>query len=437
MIDNKTTGDKAINNKRPSIRDLQIDRPRNDAMRERRMPNEVRASKRHHRKKGGNFKWWILSAVLFVILVVVSLPIIFSDTTIKITPVVTKAVFDNAVFNATAVEEVNNTDQADGLLKYSKVEWTTSDSVLLEPTGREQVEEKASGVITVYNNYTTKKQRLIKNTRFETSDGRVYRVRNSIMVPGKTDSAPGTLDVTVYADEAGESYNLDSGDLTLPGLKSLPDMYSTIYAKVKSPITGGFKGQRAVVSEDDKTKATDELKAKLREEILSEIESRIPVDTRYFENGGVIIEFGDTQESEVDGKVQLTQSANVAVIVFDKKEFALTISNGVAGNPSKGYPTIKDISTLSVSINTQNQEEQDEDQSNTIKILINGNADFVWVFDEEALKRDLAGKQREALTTILTGYPTIDKAQASIRPFWRKKFPSNTKDFTIEILDVE
>ena len=420
MIDNKPQG------KRPSIRDLQIDRPRTDTMKERRMPPQQ--AKRQRRRKRGGIGWWLLAGVRFVAAIIISLPVIFSDTTIKITPVVTKAVFDNAVFNAVPADAQSD-EQSAGLLQYSKVEWTTSKSKVLEPTGREQVEEKASGVITVYNNYTSKKQRLIKNTRFQTSDGRVYRVRESIMVPGKTASAPGELDVTVYADEAGESYNLQSGDLTLPGLKSLPDMYSAIYAKVKTPITGGFKGERAVVSDEDKATAIAELKEQVRQEALSEVEGRIPSDTIYFDSG-VSLEFAEPQESEVDGKVQVSQSAKVSVIVFDKKDFATTISQGVAGNPDKGYPTIKDMSTMTVNLEQQEQ----DDGTESVKILINGKADFIWMFDEDTLRADLAGKQREALKTILAGYPTIKNAEAIIRPFWRKRFPTNPKDFTIEIL---
>ncbi len=420
MIDNKPQG------KRPSIRDLQIDRPRTDTMKERRMPPQQ--AKRQRRRKRGGIGWWLLAGVLFVAAIIISLPVIFSDTTIKITPVVTKAVFDNAVFNAVPADAQSD-EQSAGLLQYSKVEWTTSKSKVLEPTGREQVEEKASGVITVYNNYTSKKQRLIKNTRFQTSDGRVYRVRESIMVPGKTASAPGELDVTVYADEAGESYNLQSGDLTLPGLKSLPDMYSAIYAKVKTPITGGFKGERAIVSDEDKATAIAELKEQVRQEALSEVEGRIPSDTIYFDSG-VSLEFAEPQESEVDGKVQVSQSAKVSVIVFDKKDFATTISQGVAGNPDKGYPTIKDMSTMTVNLEQQEQ----DDGTESVKILINGKADFIWMFDEDTLRADLAGKQREALKTILAGYPTIKNAEAIIRPFWRKRFPTNPKDFTIEIL---
>ncbi len=425
-------------NKRASIRDLQIDRASrgNGDGYKRRMPrvnnsntNALKHGESKKRKKSGLF-WFLLIGILFILALVVSIPTIFSDTTIRIKPVVTKATFNDAIFNAFLKNSQSDTNDGLNTLNYSVVEWDSTDKVDLEPTGREQVKEKASGVITVYNNFTKNKQRLIKNTRFETSDGHVYRVRESIVVPGKTSGAPGTLDVRVYADEAGESYNIQSGSLTLPGLKSLPDMYTNIYAKVKSPITGGFDGERAVVSQESKSSASATLRNKIKKEVLTEIKNRIPEDTRYFDSG-VYIEFADTSESEIGGKVQIVENAKVKVIVFDKVELARVLSASVAGNPDKGYPTIKDPSKLSVEIVQKTTDDSDAD---SVKLIVNGDADFVWMFDKQNLIKDLAGKQKDALLTILTGYPTIDKAEAIIRPFWRKTFPKNAKDFTIEIL---
>ena len=46
------------------------------------------------------------------------------------------------------------------------------------------MERKASGQIIVYNAYNDNNQKLIKNTRFETPDGKIYRIQASIIVPG-------------------------------------------------------------------------------------------------------------------------------------------------------------------------------------------------------------------------------------------------------------
>lgn len=409
--------------RRPSIRDVQIDRPTRAGSGVRRTQDTPRAS-RGSRSVG----WWVLAVLLLVAASVISLPIVFSDTTLQITPVITKASFEDAVF--TAVPQ--GSDETHTLLTYDVLEWTSSESTTLEPTGREHVDEKASGTITVYNNYTTSPQRLIKNTRFETTDGKVYRVRESIIVPGKTATAPGSLDVTVYADEAGEGYNLSEGSFTLPGLKTIPDMYTDIYAKVKTPISGGFSGERAVVSEDAKVAAAEELKSKLQETMQSEIAARLPDDTRYFEDG-VTVTYADPVEREVDGKVEVSETASARVLVFNKTAFAGTIAAGVMGNPSSGNASIKEPEQLTVRLEANS----DAEAPAAVRLIINGDADFIWLFDHDALTHDLMGKNRDALRTILAGYPTIKSAEAIIRPFWRSTFPDNAHDFTIKMVGVE
>ncbi len=431
-----------LRDKRPSIRDLQIDRTNRGGTepKKRRMPNDRagedgKQRRRRPHKRGFSLGWSLFAVVLLITASIISLPVVFSDTTINIKPVITKATFTDAVFNAFLNNaDIDEMQESPRLLTYSVVEWDINDVEIVEPTGREDVKKKASGIITIHNNHTTSRQRLIKNTRFETEDGRVYRVRESVMVPGKTGNTPGTLDVRVYADEAGDSYNVESGNLTLPGLRSLSDMYINIYAKIKTPISGGFIGERAIVSDQSKSIATKTLRGRIKENVMSEVISRIPEDTVYFSTG-VHIDYEDIKESEVNGKVEIKQSAKVRVFVFNKVELAKTFSVGVVGNPSSGYPTIQDINKLSINIDVKDSD--DEIDSQSVELIVNGHADFIWNFNQDYLIRDLAGKQREALRTVLAGYPTIAEAKAIIRPFWRGTFPNNPNDFTIKILDVE
>jgi hypothetical protein len=207
-------------------------------------------------------------------------------------------------------------------------------------------------------------------------------------------------------------------------------MYTKIYAKVKAPITGGFVGDRAVVSDEAKAVASKELKTKIQDAVKETIKAKMTEDSRYFDDG-VYVSFADPLESEVDGKLELTQSAAVQVITFDKKLFATTIVSEVAGNPSNGYPTIKDISSLIVRVERSGSDELSDD---TVKMVVTGDTDFIWKFNEQQLKQDLIGKPREALQTVLAGYSSIDEAEAIIRPLWRSSFPKNPNDFNIKIL---
>jgi hypothetical protein len=56
-----------------------------------------------------------------------------------------------------------------------------TESLNLEATSEQQVENTASGKIKISNLYSKETQDLIKNTRFETPQGLVYRIKNQTL----------------------------------------------------------------------------------------------------------------------------------------------------------------------------------------------------------------------------------------------------------------
>src|SRR3989344_1440911 len=51
-------------------------------------------------------------------------------------------------------------------------------------TGKKLTEIKAKGFLTIYNNYDTKSQILVVSTRFQSSDGKIFRLNEQVTVPG-------------------------------------------------------------------------------------------------------------------------------------------------------------------------------------------------------------------------------------------------------------
>lgn len=86
--------------------------------------------------------------------------------------------------------------------------------------------KKATGKITIYNEYSTETQRMILRTRFESPDGRIYRLAASVIVPGKRivnqQEIPGQIDAMVIAEEEGPQYNIGPTTFTIPGFKGDP-----------------------------------------------------------------------------------------------------------------------------------------------------------------------------------------------------------------------
>ena len=126
-------------------------------------------------------------------------------------------------------------------LPFEIAQLSAEESGLVIATGISSGGQYASGKITVYNNYSNAPQKLIANTRFQTSDGKVYRIKGAISVPGM-----GVLEATVYADQAGEEYNIGPADFTLPGLKGGP-RFEKVFAKSKSAMFGGSSGNSRIV----------------------------------------------------------------------------------------------------------------------------------------------------------------------------------------------
>jgi len=321
-------------------------------------------------------------------------------------------------------------------LSYQLMTHTKSVSENVEAEGEEEVHEPASGTIVIYNDFSSAEQRLVKNTRFESPKGLIYRVADSVTVPGQRTeggkTVPGSVEAVVYADKPGEEYNSEPTDFTIPGFKGDP-RYEKFYARSKTPLAGGFDGMRPAVDEATLTKATDELKAKATEELKKEAAAQKPEGYHLFDDL-TFIAFDPISTASEDGKVTLTQNATLyGVLVSDENLARFIAAQTVAGYDDEPV-RVEDPTTISLALAG---EEAEPWKAEKLSITANGTAHLIWAFSEEGLKEDLTGREKAALPTILSGYPSIEKAEVVLRPFWRQSFPENPDEITVEIVLTE
>src|SRR3989344_3811533 len=207
-----------------------------------RMPIDGRGAPASASTRPKSGKRWILWAVASIAVVVVAglALLAFRSTTVTVIPKSHTVVFgETSQFVAYPAETA-----ATGTLAYTMQTLDMEDSEVVQAQGTTTIPpSKASGSITVYNMYSAAPVRLIKNTRFETPDGLVFRVPTDIVVPGKKGNTPGQIDVTVASDGSGEKYNVGPVPrFTLPGLKSSPDMFANVYGRSSQTMTGGSSG---------------------------------------------------------------------------------------------------------------------------------------------------------------------------------------------------
>jgi hypothetical protein len=301
-------------------------------------------------------------------------------------------------------------------------------------TGREEAEVKASGNIVIYNNFNSSPQRLIRNTRFETPEGLIYRIDKSVVVPGKKDGEPGNIEVTVYADEPGEEYNISLTDFTIPGFKGA-EQFEFFYAQSKTEMTGGFKGERLTVEDSVLEKERADLHKNLEEQLRARVADQKPEGFLSFDEA-IFVEFKSETPSEKGEDVEIIEKVVLYNLIFKDSALAKYLAiNTLATFDSSTDVNFKEGVELKLTPKASEEGETLEPwKTEEFEFSMSGTAPIVWQFDEEQLKSDLSGRNKEAIHTILGGYPSIDEAEVVIRPFWKGNFPENTEEIKIETI---
>lgn len=396
-------------------------------------PVRRRSHDRHDTNKGRGNGFPIvigIGSIIALVLIFVGISTFFANAKVIITPKTSE--LSNLNVDIPIIDEkVGNKE----LLNYKVLEITESATRIVDSESEEAVENKASGVITVYNEFNTEGQKLIQNTRFETTNGLVYRIKNSITVPGYTEVAgkktPGSIDVEVFADEAGEKYNIGKTDFKVPGFKD-QEQYDFFYAKSKTDMTGGFVGTKNTVSEETLAANVTALQGQITEQILAKVKEQNS-DNYVYVYSPENFTFLEAKQNNASGKkveIALTGTANIYVI--EKTELSKKVAEK-GGRDYDGNPVlIKDIESLTIGIKENDIESEEEVVQSNDLLNVSGDAIIVWQNDIEQIKKDLAGKDKKELSQIISNYPGVTKANATFSLFWKSDFPKNVNKITVE-----
>lgn len=387
-------------------------------------PHEAAPSRRR-----GKWGVWIAAAISLIIVGGAAALVLFPSTSVTVTPHTQVVPFD-ASTSFTAYPAANATLNT---ITYTVVSQVFEDSTVVPASGIETVDEQATGQVTVYNEYSDAPVRLIKNTRFQTANGLIYRIPASVDVPGKTSSGPGTIQVTVFADQTGDTYNLPPQDrLTLPGLRSTAAMYEGVYAKSTEPFTGGFSGDRPAVAQATLDAARSEVRGRLNEK-AQQLVATAPEGSIAFP-GLANVSFESlppTQES--GGGVRIHEKATVVMPVFPSEAFAQAIGQAVSASAENQVLDIRfspdSTGTASSTLALGEMGQQ------PLVFSLSGTGQLVWGIDAPALAQALAGKEESSFQPIIQGFPAVEEARARITPFWQKRFPQDPAKIQIEIQD--
>lgn len=365
-------------------------------------------------------KWVYLSLFVLVVAIGFGVSAMFRSAVIKVAPRQ-----ETMVVNATFAVKKDATGSILGFQTETitkEVEKTIDGTNL---TTEQTVTKKAQGRIVIYNSYSPESQKLVATTRFETPEGLIFRLVSPVTVPGTQTKdgkvVSGSVEVTVEADKAGADYNVGMKDFTIPGFKGDPK-YSKVYARSKTEMTGGFSGKQKIIPKDMLDKADAEMEASLKESLSKDIEVQIPTDFVMYKNSISYKFDAPTQSNSGTGSVVLKKRATASAIIFDKGSLTRAVLSKIMPNLGDDMVKITNLDALDF------QPELPVSSLNTATVMnftLNGNAQLVWVFDENNLKTDLLGLSTTNAYRVISNNKAIKEAWITAKPFWNRNIPSD------------
>jgi len=310
---------------------------------------------------------------------------------------------------------------------------------IFQSSGKILKEEKAEGIISVYNNYSTSPQVLIDATRFVSSDGKVFRTSARVTIPGgsyeKGKFVPGEIDIKVIADQPGPEYNIGPTTFSIPGFAGT-DRYTKFYGKSFQPMAGGFQEEVSKVIKEDLALAEDFLTKQAKKEceelLKNELKSEeISSKFNYFleEFRSEIVEkFSLATPEEETKEFKFQVKARCETLLFQKeylKSFAKESIIYQIPQGEKLYEESLKIDYFPESVNLD---------SGKIILSLSISAKIYSEVDVYNFKNVLSGKSLLETKLFLENQPKITKVTVSLWPFWVRKVPEDLNKIKINLV---
>lgn len=295
----------------------------------------------------------------------------------------------------------------------------------------ETVSSRATGILTVYNSHSSAPQTLVRNTRFESPDKKIFRLEQAVTVPGaKVDGGkvtPSSIEVSVVAEETGEAYNLPaSSGWRIPGFAGTP-RYDGFYAEAKQGMKGGFVGERAKPSAAELANARAELTASLTDAlagqfliVLSDRFTALPGSRRV-----TLVAEEVTRDAEDIHTFHLFGEAVMEQIVFEEP----TLKNALVAETGRTLPKELAVRDFSYALGTSTA----DFAKDTLTFAAEGEGTFTEPFDVEAFRAAMAGKGEAELKAAVFAIPGVEAATVSLSPFFVRSVPENPQKIEVTV----
>lgn len=369
-----------------------------------------------------------LNLFFFLILIAI-FSFLFSSAKIKIWPQITTQTLQTEVSLDKNFESLNFEKK---ILPARIFETEESFSQEFPATGKVKKEEKARGIVRIFNNFD-RDQILVANTRLrpptekfkiplEENENPWFRTTERVIVPAK-----GYVDVKVIADSPGEKYNIEPSTFSIPGLIGTPQ-YTLVYGKSSEPMKGGKIGEVPQIIREDLENAEKTLTKKIENEIIKILEKKVPKEFEILPET-LNLEFLEkkslAQPGEEKEKFVFQIKAKAKIIGFKKEDIKNFALEYILGEISSDKEVLKE--SLKINWKTKNF----DFEAGKVNILLDFSIETYPKLNLGDLKRALAGLSAEEAKVFLERQEGIKEATIQIFPFWVREITKDLKRIEI------
>lgn len=311
-------------------------------------------------------------------------------------------------------------------------EQSLDDSRTIISSGERDIQEKAEGLIRVYNAYSSAPQTLVATTRFVSESGKLFRTKETIVVRGAEVEGgkiiPSFTEVVVIASKSGEEHNIGPSTFSIPGFKGT-DKYLGFYGKSVSSMEGGQVGRVKVITSDDYTETRSELIKSLKARAQDDLALTIPEG--FFIISGAQ-ELSDVQISSTGQPQEVADELTVFGSI-SSKAFAIRRSDVekiIKADFTVKFPG-KNLILSAEGVTYQVRRSDFAKGSFEIDVLLS--QQVASIVDEAEIRQAVRGKDESGVRAFLSSHPSIREARVTFWPFWVNQIPADTAKIEITV----
>lgn len=290
-----------------------------------------------------------------------------------------------------------------------------------------QVSIKAHGIVFLKNEYSSKPQKVLINTKIMDDYGKLYTTDSTVTIPGftklKDKINPGSIAVKVTAVSPGDEYNTDSKNFLIPSFEKT-DKYTKIYGVAINPITGGALGNLYSLGPVEIGTINAEANTVFKDQIMRKLGAQIPegyilypgaTNFSYYFNE-------DTKSKELSGNVEVIGTINAAI--FKKDDLANAFIRKATKNiKDSEYEeiSIEDMSKFTLKLSEKSKLITKD--MNEVSFTVNGGSILNWNPDIDILRQSILGINVLDLSNIAKKDPGILDAKVEFSLPFQKTIP--------------